>query len=216
MTPRGPMRKGPELDAGAEWLTRAADILGAFAIVLATGAELSTGERDSELLAAFAARLATKDCRVVVAPRGLWEPEQAIPFAQRTGTIYGFDPLEHDAPPGDFVYGRVHPMGARPRLTEGHIAQIAARIVAAGSAEAYVSVESERSLQDMKRLARALSESLEAAALLDEPDDELDEDEGLDAEESDEDVEDEDDFEGDADAEGDAADDDEDDDLEDA
>lgn len=210
MTPRGPMRKGPELDAGAEWLTRAADILGAFAIVLATGAELSTGERDSELLAAFAARLATERCRVVVAPRGLWEPEQAIPFAQRTGTIYGFDPLEHDAPPGDFVYGRVHPMGARPRLTEGHIAQIAARVVAAGADEAYVSIESERSLQDMKRLARALSESLEAAAMLDEPDEDLDD------EELDEDMEDEDDFEGDADAEGDAADDDEDDDLQDA
>ena len=34
---RGCMRPGPELDQGVEWLTRVADILGAFAIVLPTG-----------------------------------------------------------------------------------------------------------------------------------------------------------------------------------
>jgi hypothetical protein len=182
-TPRGPMRPGPELDAGLDWLSRAADILDVFAIVLATGAELTTGERDSELLAAFIARLTPTGRQVIVAPRGLWDPEQAIPFAEKTGTIYGFDPLEHDAPPGPFVYGRVHPMGARPRLSEGHLAQIADRIALSGCEEAYVAIESERPLADLKRLTRAFAASLENAALEDleaedEGEDEDAEDEG--------------------------------------
>jgi hypothetical protein len=203
MTPRGAMRPGPEVDAGAEWLTRVADILDAFAVVLATGAELTTGERDSQLLAAFAEKLAPTGRRIVVAPRGLWDPEQAIPFAQKTGTIYGFDPLEHDAPPGELVYARVHPMGARPRLTEGHLAQIAERIAASGCQEAYVSVESERPLADMKRLAVALSEALESAALdalagdeeQDDGDEEGEQEEELDEEDEDLDDADEEDSE---------------------
>jgi hypothetical protein len=45
-TPRGPMRPCAELDRGIDWLRRTADILGSFALVLATGAELTTGELD--------------------------------------------------------------------------------------------------------------------------------------------------------------------------
>jgi hypothetical protein len=209
-TPRGAMRPGAEVDAGIDWLTRVSDILDAFAIVLATGAELTTGERDRDLLAAFAAKLAPTGRRVIVAPRGLWEPEQAVPFAKMSGTIYGFDPLEHDAPPGEFVYARVHPMGARPRLTEGHLAQIAARLAASDCAEGYVCIESERALQDMKRLTLALAEANEASALaalaggeeeeLDEDEDDLDEDDE-ELEEGDEVADDEDVGEDDADDE---------------
>ncbi len=196
-TPRGAMRPGSEVDAGVDWLNRVSDILDAFAIVIATGAELTTGERDQDLLRAFTERLKPSGRRIVIAPRGLWEPEQAVPFANKTGTIYGFDPLEHDAPPGEFVYGRVRPMGARPRLTEGALAQIAERLAMSGCEEGYVCVESERALADMKRLASALRDGLEAAALLgqdegapDDEDEDLDaesdgEDEDLDAEDDD-------------------------------
>ena len=191
-TPRGAMRPGAEVDAGVDWLNRVSNILGAFAIVLATGAELTTGERNQDLLNAFAERLKPGGCRIVISPRGLWEPEQAVPFAQKSGTIYGFDPLEHDAPPGDFVYARVRPMGARPRLTEGALAQIAERIAMSGCQEAYVGVESERSLADMKRLTVALTEGLEAAALMS---DDEDEDEESAEDEDEESAEDEDDDE---------------------
>jgi hypothetical protein len=162
-TPRGPMREGPELDAGFDWLARAADILAASAVVIATGNELTPGERDRSLLQKFVLRLRSSAWGqtgkpIVFAPRGLWEPEDAAPFASRLGALYGFDPLEHDAPPGELLYGRVRPMGARPRLTEGHLAQIAERLIRAP--RSYVCIESETAVRDMKRLARLL-ESLE-------------------------------------------------------
>jgi hypothetical protein len=173
---RGPLRPGPELDKSVDWLTRVADILGAFAIVVASGAELTPGERDRSLLTAFVARLKVKGAQVVIAPRGLWEPEDAAPFAAKIGAIYGFDPLEHDAPPGEIVYARVRPMGARPRLTEGHLLQIAERM--AGAQRGYVAVESDSAVRDMRRLAQAI-EGYEPVA---EDDDELDEELELDEE----------------------------------
>src|SRR5262245_14203053 len=57
LTPKGPLRAGPELNAGLDWIKRVADILSARAIVIATGAELTTGERDRSLLAAFVEQL---------------------------------------------------------------------------------------------------------------------------------------------------------------
>jgi hypothetical protein len=156
---RGALRPGAELDAGLEWLKRSSDILKASAIVLATGAELSTGERDRQLLADFVQALRAATGRLlVVAPRGLWEAEHGAAFARQTQSVYGFDPLEDDAPPGAIAYARVHPMGARPRLTEGHFAQIAERLLSAGCERAYVSIESEDAARDARRLSRLLAE----------------------------------------------------------
>jgi hypothetical protein len=196
-TPRGPLRAGPELDAGVDWLTRVSDILSAFAIVLATGAELSTGARDRDLLASFVERLKPTGRTIVIAPRGLWEPEHAIPFAAQIGALYGFDPLEHDAPEGDVVYARVRPMGARPRLTDGHLAQIAERITNAECSTAYVAIESDQCIRETKRLHVQLADIDEMAGdedLDEDADDELDEDadEALDEDaESDDDADDE-------------------------
>ena len=182
LTPRGPLRAGRELDAGIDWLLRAADIVSAFAIVIATGAELTTGERDRELIAAFVERLRTSGRELVFAPRGLWEPEHAEPFAAQLGAIYGYDPLEHDPPEGDVRYARVRPMGARPRLTEGHLTQIAERVM--GVERGYVAIESEQCVREVKRLTRLLAELDEAGTLEDD-------DEGLDEEDDDEELDDE-------------------------
>lgn len=183
LTPRGPMRPSAELDAGIDWIVRVSDILSAFAIVVATRAELTTGERDSELLAKFIERLRPTGRTLVVAPRGLWEPEHAQPFAQRVGAIYGFDPLEHDAPPGPVAYARIQPMGARPRLTTGHLAQIAERLGDSGAERAYAAIESAQCVREVKQLTRQLAEHAELDGLDDE--DELEEDEE-EAEEEDE------------------------------
>lgn len=188
-TPRGPMRAGPELDAGVDWLKRVSDIVSAFAIVIATGADLTTGERDRDLLAGFLDRLRPTGRTLVVAPRGLWDPEHAIPFVEKVGAVYGFDPLEHDAPPGSLVYARVRPMGARPRLTDGHLAQIAQRIEDAEYERAYVALESDNCGRETKQLTRQLSELAEANAELE--DDESDDD-SLDEEDEEEDESDDD------------------------
>jgi hypothetical protein len=184
LTPRGAMRPGTELDAGIDWLTRVSDILSAFAIVIATGAELTTGERDSELLAQFLERLRPTGRTLVIAPRGLWEPEHAQPLAERIGAIYGFDALEHDAPPGELIYARVRPMGARPRLTEGHLAQIAERITSSDAGQAYVSIESAQSVREVKQITRLMAELAEL-----EEEDELEEDDDDDEDEDEEDAE---------------------------
>jgi hypothetical protein len=183
-TPKGALRPCAELDAGVDWLTRVSDIVTAFAIVIATGAELTTGERDRELLASFVERLKPTGRTIVIAPRGLWEPEHGAPFAAQIGAIYGFDPMEHDAPEGELLYGRVRPMGARPRLTPGHLAQIAERVVAAGAERSFVAIESEQCAKESKLLTRELAEQAELA--------DSEEDEDADAEEDEEDAEEED------------------------
>jgi hypothetical protein len=204
-SPKGAMRPGPEIDAGVDWLTRVSDILGAFAIVLPTGKELTPGARDRGLLSAFVERLKPTGRTIVIAPGGLWEHEEAAAFATSIGAVYGFDALENDAPPGDVIYARVRPMGARPRLTEGYLMMIAERLI--NAEEAFVSIDSDNALRDMKRLSAALS------GLALSPDEEEEEDED-DEDEDDEDEDDEDDEDGDKEGDEDEDDEDEDEDEE--
>lgn len=191
-TPRGAMRPGPELDAGIDWLTRASDILSSFAIVLSTQAELSTGARDQDLLAGFIERLRPTGRTVVVAPRGLWEPEHGVPFASRHGAVYAFDPLEHDAPEGELLYARIRPMGARPRLTDGHLTQVAERIVNGGAERVFISIESEQCGREAKRLASHIAE-LEGELGAHEEDEQDEEDDDLESSDDDDEASDDDD-----------------------
>jgi hypothetical protein len=189
LVPQGALKPGKELDAGLDWLLRATDASNAFAIVLATGAEITVGERDRELAAKFIERLKPSGRQIVFAPRGLWQPEQAEPFVKAVGALYGFDPLEDDAPPGDVVYARVRPMGARSRLSDGHLLKILERVI--GRAEAYVSFESEHGLRSAKRLAQLASEMAEDESGGEPEDEDAEEDEGEDVQDVDGEDEDE-------------------------
>jgi hypothetical protein len=177
-TSKGALRPGPELDAGLDWLKRTADILRAKAIVLATAADLTTGDRDRALLAAFVERLKPTGRTIVVAPRGLWEAEHGAAFARQAACVYAFDPLEDDAPEGSIAYARIRPMGARPRLTDGHLAQIAERVLRSTAEFAYVAIESEQAPRDARRLAKVLAEvSADLAPNFELSDEDEDEDE---------------------------------------
>jgi hypothetical protein len=192
LTPRGPMRPGKELDEGVEWILRAADSIAANVIVVPTAAELTPGERDRTLTAAFFERLRPSGKTLVFAPGGLWEPEQGVPFVEQIGAVYGFDPLEHDAPRGAVVYARIKPMGVRARLSEGHLMRAAERLLDADCEHIYVSVASEHGPRDAGRMLAALTEAGELKqSESEEDDDDLDEEEESDEEESDEEASDE-------------------------
>jgi hypothetical protein len=174
-TPKGPFREGPELDAGVQWVTKVADILNAFAIVVAPGAEITPGGRDRQLLGSFVKRLKSTGRQLIIAPRGLWEAETAAAFAAELGCLYGFDPLEDAAPAGAVAYARVRPMGARPRLTDGHLLQVLQNGMASGCERLFLSIESEDAYRAMKRI-RGLAEDFEPADLEGEQELEFDDD----------------------------------------
>jgi uncharacterized protein YecE (DUF72 family) len=213
----GPFREDPAKAEGAEWIARAHDALGADAIVLATGRDLTPGPADRERLARWAARLGARGRRVVWQPGGVWDVEEAAIFAAKIGVVCAFDPLEGAAPAGDVAYARVRAIGARARLGEGLLSSIVDAIADAPASTVYLAIEADDAIKKARRAAAMLAENEAegggavlrrtggvAIDLGDEDEDEDDEDE----DESDD--ADEDDADEDADEDDDADDDDED------
>lgn len=157
---RGPFRFDDDLEAGVEWLLEAADALEVAALVIDTGAELTTGQRDRDLLTAYLSRLRQdRDRPIVWAPAGLWEPEDAEAMARRLGVSYGFDPLEAPPPVGPLTYGRLRAVGGRQRFTEGMLEDALDKLSQASSAEAYLAIDSSRSFREAAIAARLLQGS---------------------------------------------------------
>jgi uncharacterized protein YecE (DUF72 family) len=152
---RGPLRFDEDLEAAVDWLGEAADALGAFALVLPTGADLTTGQRDRDLLAAYLERLPRPEgCIPVWAPSGLWEPDEAASQAQRLGVVYAVDPLESPIPEGPVGYARLRAVGGRRRFTEGMLDDTLEAVEASDNAEVYVAIESPRSFREATALQR--------------------------------------------------------------
>jgi uncharacterized protein YecE (DUF72 family) len=152
---RGPLRFDDDLEAAVEWLGEAAEALGARAVVLPTAAEVSTGPRDRDLLAAYVERLPRGAERLIVwAPTGLWEPDEAADQAGKLGLVYAFDPLEAPVPPGPVAYGRLRAIGGRQRLTEGMLEQVHDALASSAATEAMVAIESPRSFNEAVALQR--------------------------------------------------------------
>ncbi len=150
---RGPMRFDEELEAGLGWFLEAAAALDARVLVVPTEADITTGQRDRDRLAAYFDRI-PRDRVVVWAPSGLWEPDQAHRLATKLGIQAAFDPLEDPVPPDPIVYGRMRAIGGRQRFTEGMLMDAFAEIVAAEPDEAFVAIESPRSFKEATRLVQ--------------------------------------------------------------
>ncbi|MEM9193244.1 MAG: hypothetical protein AAGF12_28980 [Myxococcota bacterium] len=153
----GPLRDSDQLTAGKTWLAEAAAALEATAVVVCTDGRVSTGQRDRDRLRGYFDSLNLPEgCRPVWIAGGLWEAEDAFAFAERMGVIHGSDPLEAD-PLGDVYYGRIRGIGMRTRISEGMLMEVEARLSALAASEAFVSIESERSVGEAEKLAAMLA-----------------------------------------------------------
>lgn len=153
---KGALRFDDAMRASFEWAREAADALGARFVVLPTGPELTTGQRDRDLLAAWLEAFAPPQGRDLVwHPSGLWDWEIARPLALKLGVILAFDPLETDPPPGDLLlYGRLRAIGARARFNETVLLDLLDALQGSDADEAYVAIESPRSFKEAARLAQ--------------------------------------------------------------
>lgn len=159
-TKAGPLRMNDELRQSIEWLGSAAQALGAQAIVVPTPTDVRTGPQDRARLTEYFRALheAAPDIRLAWEPSGLWEAEDARPFADSLDVLYAFDPLEVQATPASAAYFRVRGIGARTRLGEGTLTMVMDAIEALGDPEAvYVSLISPRSVQAATRLRKLVA-----------------------------------------------------------
>jgi hypothetical protein len=150
---RGPLRFDAELERSFAWLLAAGDALDARAIVLPTPADLSTGDRDRELLAELARRLPRdKGRHWVWQPSGPWERDRAERVAGDLDLVLAFDPLLDPLPAGRVAYAQLRAIGERRSFSEAMLAQVHAQLAADPERECFVSIEAPRSFDHAVRL----------------------------------------------------------------
>lgn len=141
----GPLRFDAALERSFAWLLEAREALAAKLVVLPTPADLSTGQRDRDLLAAFAERLPRETGRHYVwAPSGPWEPASAEPVARELGLVLAFDPLRDPRPAGSVAYAQLRAIGARRSFSESVLEDVVALLSAEPDSESFVAVEAPR------------------------------------------------------------------------
>lgn len=150
----GPLRWDEGLESRFARYLEALDVLDAIAVV-PTGSELSTSQKDRERLIDLFGRLPDARRRVW-APRGIWNDEEAQPFARQLGITCAFDPLEDASPGGDTAYVRLTALGGRQRFSEGILYELIDAL--ADFAHAYVAIESPRSFDEAVRLDKLARE----------------------------------------------------------
>lgn len=151
---KGAFRFDDEMTAAFEWAVRAAEILRARFVVVPTGSELTTGQRDRDLLSAWVERFgATTERRIVWHPTGLWDREIALPFARKLGVLLAFDPLEAEPPAGPLLYARLRAIGLRTRFDETMLLDVLDALQSSDAEEAFIAIESGRAIKEASRLA---------------------------------------------------------------
>jgi len=151
----GPLRMDEGLEGRITWLGKAAEAAQACAVVVPTLSDVRTGPRDRERLQAYFEVLgnAMGDTPIVWEPGGLWEAEDALPFAEGMGVVCAFDPLEVRVRHSGIAYLHVKGIGARTRLGEGSLTMVVDAIEELEDAETiYVAIESPRSVREATRL----------------------------------------------------------------
>lgn len=162
--PRGPLRIDDDaLGDAVEWLADTAAALDATWVVVRTPPTVSPGPRSRERLSAYFDRVVGElgARRLVWAPSGPWEADEAQRFGAARGVVVAVDPLQADPLPSAELYCRLAAAGGRPRFGEGVLEALLDRLEELGVEEARVALESPRSFQEAQRL-RALADAREA------------------------------------------------------
>lgn len=156
---RGPLRFDAALERSFAWLLEAREALRAKVVVLPTPSDLSTGQRDRELLAAFAERLPREAGRYYVwAPSGPWEPEAAERVAQQLDLVLAFDPLQEPVPAGKAAYARLRAIGARRSFSESVLEDVATLLTSDPERDNFVAIEAPRGHTHAIRLLQLAGE----------------------------------------------------------
>jgi uncharacterized protein YecE (DUF72 family) len=156
---QGPLRFDAALERSFAWLIEAREALNAKAVVLPTPADLTTGQRDRELLAAFAERLPRNEGRYYVwAPSGPWEPEAAERVAQELDLVLAFDPLHEPLPAGKAAYARLRAIGARRSFSESVLEDVISLLEADPERDNFVAIEAPRGHTHAVRLLKLADE----------------------------------------------------------
>jgi uncharacterized protein YecE (DUF72 family) len=157
---RGPLRFDAELERSFAWLLGARDALAAQVTVLPTPSDLTTGQRDRDLLAELASKLPrAAGSHWVWEPSGPWERDQAERVANDLGFVLAFDPLRDPLPAGDVAYAQLRAIGERRSFSEAILEQVHALLASDPRRQSFVSIDAPRSFAHavrMQELASAL------------------------------------------------------------
>jgi hypothetical protein len=154
----GPLRLGPSLDEGMQWLGDAADALKASMVIIATGAAITTGARDRSRVRAYFGRLSLPEtCRAVWHPTGLWEPAAVQAMARSMSILGGFDAIDDPVPERETVYGSLRAEGLRRSFSHAQLLEVLDKLRAASVERAYLTIDSPQSFREAC-LVRALAE----------------------------------------------------------
>jgi uncharacterized protein YecE (DUF72 family) len=159
---RGPLRPDDEQARALDWTLRAADAVGARAVVISTPPELTPGARSRDLLAAFAEALPRADAERmwVWAYRGPWEAPQAHTLAGQLGLVCAFDPLHDERPPGPRVYAQLRALGARTSYSDAVLEDALERINEEPTELGLITIDAQRAFSQASRLQRAIDADL--------------------------------------------------------
>lgn len=150
---KGALRFDDAMAAALEWSKEAAESLGARFVVVPTPNDLTTGQRDRDLLAVWLERFGTREgVELVWHPSGLWEHELAAPFARKLGVALAFDPLESEPSAERILYARMRALGIRSRFTETLLLDALDTVLSANPDEAFIAIDSPRSFKEATRL----------------------------------------------------------------
>lgn len=147
------LRPSAAYDAELEAMLRAATLLEARAIVVATPSDVTPGKLWRERLAALWDRLPRDASHLVWEPSGLWEIEDAALEAKRWGVALAVDPARDPMPAGAVAYGRLRALGGTRAYSTTALQKIAVNI--GERRDAYVVFETAGALKEARQL-RAL------------------------------------------------------------